>query len=310
MNKTIVSYLSVFLFTSIALFAEPSAFGAGDMDNPSPYGLTSEEQLLLKNKKNLKKVIVKSNNQSNELESLRDRIDGLQDVVESLGRNAHKNKQNLKNYNQQNIDRINNSNEFENRLIEISKKNTEDIVKINLLIDELSRLIDTINENYISKKEFNTLVNDVNKFKQLVAKELKSKTKAKSSSFSSKSTGDIATEAKAYYDKQYYTNAIELYTYLIEKKYKPAYANYMIGNMKYYRKNYSEAVSYYKTSTKLYSKANYMPEHMSELMLNSAISMMHLGDLKNAKIFFKSIIKKYPNTKYSIKAEEELESIE
>ncbi|MCF6331061.1 MAG: tetratricopeptide repeat protein [Sulfurimonas sp.] len=308
MNKTIVSYLSVFLFTSITLFAEPSAFGAGDMGNPNPYGLTSEEQLLLKNKKNLKKVIVKSNNQSNKLESLRDRIDGLQDVVESLGRNAHKNKQNLKNFNQQNIDSINNSNEFENRLIEISKKNTEDIAKINLLIDELSRLIDTINENYISKKEFNALVNDVNKFKQLVAKELKSETKVNSSS--SKSSGDIATEAKVYYDKQYYTDAIELYTYLIEKNYKPAYANYMIGNMKYYRKNYSEAVAYYKTSTKLYSAANYKPKLMSKLMLNSAISMKHLGDLKNAKIFFKSIIKKYPNSKYSKKAEEELSLLE
>lgn len=313
MNKIIVTYLTVFIFTSI-LHAEPSAFGAGDMDNPNPYGLTTEEEILLKNKKNLKKVIVKSNNQSNELESLRDRIDGLQDVIESLGRNAHKNKQSLQNYTQQSIDRVNNSDEFEKRLSEISqtnqitsKNNSDEISKTNLVIIELSTVIDTINKNYVSKKEFNSLVNDLNRFKELVAKELKSEvstTKA-SSSLSSKSTGDIATEAKGYYEKQYYTKAIKLYTYLIEKSYKPAHSNYMIGNMKYYRKNYSDAIAYYKISAKLYSKASYMPT----LMLNSALSMKNLGDLKNAKIFFKSIIKKYPNTKFSKKANTELSLI-
>jgi len=304
MNKTIVAYLTAFVFTSLSLYAEPSAFGAGDINNPNPYGLTSEEQLLLKNKKNLKKVIVKSNNQSNELDSLRDRIDGLQDVVESLGRNAHKNKQNLKKLNQQIIERIESSNEFEKRLIQISQDNAKDIAKTNLIIAEISSVIDVINKNYVSKKEFNSLVNDVNKFKQLVAKELKSENK-KSSSISSKSNGDIATEAKAYYDKKYYTKAIELYSYLIEKKYKPAYANYIIGNMKFRRKNYSEAVAYYKESAKLYSNAKYMPE----LMFNSALSMKHLGDLKNAKTFFKSIIKKYPNSKYSQKAKDQLDLI-
>lgn len=296
------------------LNAEPSAFGAGDMSSPNPYGLTPEEQLLLKNKKNLKKVIVKSNNQSNELESLRDRIDGLQDVLESLGRNAHINKQNLQKFTQQNLDRINNSAEFEKRLSEISytnqklsQNNSDEIYKINLAIVELSSVLDTINKNYVTKKEFNSLVNDLNKFKQLVAKELKSgvSDSQTNSISSSKSTGDIATEAKEYYEKKYYTKAIKLYKYLIEKNYKPAHSNYMIGNMKYYRKNYNEALAYYKISAKLYSKAKYMPT----LMLNSALSMKHLGDLKNAKVFFKSIIKKYPNTKFSKKAEEELSAI-
>ena len=304
MNDKLVAYLTALIFTSLTLYAEPSAFGAGDMDNPNPYGLTPEEQILLKVKKNLKKVIVKNNNQSNEVESLRDRIDGLQDVVESLGRNAHKNKQNMKNLAQQNIDRISNINELETRLTEINERSVEQITKINLAINELSTIVDTINKNYVSKKEFNSLVNDVNKFKQLVAKELKSST-SKSSVSSSKATGDIATEAKAYYDKKYYTKAIELYTYLIEKNYKPAYANYMIGNMKYYRKNYSEAVAYYKTSAKLYSKARYMPE----LMYKSAMSMKHLGDLKNSTIFFKSIINKYSNSEYSQKAKKQLDLI-
>ena len=311
MNKLLVIFLSVFIVINLALYAEPSAFGAGDMDVENPYGLTSEEQLLLQNKKNLKKVTVKSNNQSNELDSLRDRIDGIQGIIESLGRNAHKNKKDLKNYILRNTDMMNNSNEFEKRLTKISQVNSilcqnniDEIAKINLVVFELSTIINTINQNYVSKKEFNNLVNDLNKFKEIVVKELKSGSKGTASS-SSKSSAEVAKEAQAYYDKKYYTKAIALYSYLIEKNYKPARANYMIGNMKYYRKNYEEAVAYYKTSAKLYSKASYMPI----LMLNSAISMTNLDDLKNAKMFFKSIIKKYPNTKHSKKAKDQLDLI-
>lgn len=47
----------VLLFTiSVPLFlsaAEPSAFGAGNLDNPEPYGLTSNEKVILQNKNKL-----------------------------------------------------------------------------------------------------------------------------------------------------------------------------------------------------------------------------------------------------------------
>ena len=51
----------------------------------------------------------------------------------------------------------------------------------------------------------------------------------------------------------------------------------MIGQMKFKRKNYADAISFYKKSAALYSKASYMPE----LMLNTAISMDKTGDKKN-----------------------------
>ena len=94
-HSTIVLILST--LSPILLYsAEPSAFGAGDLTSSTPYGLTSNEKVILDTKDKLHKVSVKSNNQANKLDSLRERIDGLQSIVESLSRKAHNNKINLK----------------------------------------------------------------------------------------------------------------------------------------------------------------------------------------------------------------------
>jgi len=87
---------------------------------------------------------------------------------------------------------------------------------------------------------------------------------------------------------------------LIKKNYKPAYAHYMIGDMNYKRKNYSNAISYYKKSSSLYSKASYMPT----LMLHTGISMSKTGDNAHANAFFKAIVSKFPSSTEAQKARE------
>jgi len=285
MNKIILATSFVAITSLNLVAAEPSAFGAGNLDNPSPYGLTSSEKTVLKNKISLKKVVVKSNNQANKVESLRERIDGLQSIVESLSRKSQKNKTALTNLKSKNIEELKSSDEYEKRLGEVTQQNS-------LVIKELSKLIDSINSNYVTKDEFNKLVNSVNQFKDLVAKELKGSSKSKKTNLNSMENADIAKKAKAFYNKKYYTKGIEYYSHLINKNYRPATAHFMIGQMKFKRKNYADAISYYKKSAALYSKASYMPE----LMLNTAISMNKTGDKKNAKAFFSGIISKYPKS--------------
>ena len=285
--------------------AEPSAFGAGNLDNPSPYGLTSSEKVVLKNKQELKKVVVKSNNQANEVESIRERIDGLQSIVESLSRKSQSNKRSLLELQNQNSEELKTSDEYEKRLSEVSETNSQVIEKNRLLIEEMGKLIDTINATYVNKDEFNDLVTSVNEFKDLVAKELKGKTKSKTTGLSAMSNGDVATKAKEFYNKKFYTKGIEYYSHLITKNYKPANAHYMIGQMNFKRKNYSEAISFYKKSAALYSKASYM----SELMLNTAISMDKTNDKKNAKAFYNGVIAKYPNSSEATSAKKYLQSM-
>jgi len=299
-NSKIFLLLSA-VFPILLLSAEPSAFGAGDLTSPNPYGLTSNEKVILDTKNRLRKVSVKSNNQGNQLDSLRERIDGLQSIIESLSRKAHNNKINLSRQAQENEKNTQNSSEYENRLSEIVKANELSIEQQKIVMNEMSKLIDVINAQYVSKEEFNTLVNDVNDFKELIAKELKERNKkVPTSKFTSKSSATIATEAKSFYKKKYYTKAIESYEYLIKKSYKPAYAHYMIGDMNFKRKNYSNAISYYKKSSSLYSKASYMPT----LMLHTAISMSKTGDEAHAKAFFKAVVSKYPSSAEAEKARE------
>ncbi len=310
--------LSVVIFATllpVTLFgSEPSAFGAGDLNNPQPYGLTSSEEVLLETKKDLHKVVVKSNNQANKVESLRERIDGLQSVVESLSRKSHDNKVNINKLAEKNAQELQTRDEYEKRLSEITQQNSElsqanaaSIEKIKLIITEMSSVVDNINATYVTKDEYNVLVKSVNDFKDLVAKELKkltsAKTSASKSNFKNMPLGDIATKARSYYDKKLYTKAIEYYKYLIEKKYKPARAHYMIGEMNYYRKNYADAIAYFKKSASLYSKASYMPV----LMLHTARAMEKTGDKANAKAFYKGIISKFPDTKYAKDAQKYLD---
>ncbi|MCK9455149.1 tetratricopeptide repeat protein [Sulfurimonas sp.] len=300
------------IFSSSLLNAEPSAFGAGDLNNPNPYGLTQTEAVLLETKKNLNKVVVKSNNQANEVESLRERIDGLQTVVESISTSSHENRLKLKSLIDENEIKGQTSIEHEKRVSKAIKQNsdliivnTNEIEKINLLIVEISKIVDSINKSYVTKSEFNSLVNDVNKFKDLVAKELKETTTVKKSSTEGMSNGDIETEAKSLYDRKNYTQAIKYYKQLIEKNYKPARSHYMIGEMEYYRKNYAEAIAYFKKSASLYSKADYMPV----LMLHTAISMQETGDEKNATSFYNALISQHPQSKEAKTATSRLSKI-
>lgn len=110
--------------------AEPSAFGAGNLNKPEPYGLTSSEKVILQNKQELNKVVVKSNNQANEVDSLRERIDGLQGIIETLSRKTHNNKIDLKKIEDQNSENIHNGDEYQRRLSEAIQSNTQNIEKL------------------------------------------------------------------------------------------------------------------------------------------------------------------------------------
>lgn len=312
MNKTILATLCVAI-TSNLFAAEPSAFGAGNLDDPNPYGLTSTEKAVLQTKDALKKVVVKSNTQANKVDSLRERIDGLQSIVESLSRKSHENKISLAKLENENSEDLKNASEYEKRLGEavesntkLANKNSELIAKNLLVIQEFSKLIDTINASYVTKKEFNDLVSNVNEFKALVTKELKTTSKVEESSLDKMENAEVANKAKAFFDKKHYTSAIEYYSHLITKNYKPANSHFMIGQMKFRRNNYAEAISFYKKSASLYSKASYMPE----LLLNTAISMDKTNDTNNAKTFYNAVVTKYPNSDEAQKAKEYLLAIE
>ncbi|MEK6659571.1 MAG: tetratricopeptide repeat protein [Campylobacterota bacterium] len=282
--------------------AEPSAFGAGDLNNPNPYGLTSTEATLLETKKNLQKVVVKSNTQANEFDSLRERVDGLQTIIESMNTSTHDNKLKIKSLEEAN----NRKNEYDKRVTESIQVNSKDIEKISIQIIEISKLIDVINHSYVKKDEFNSLVNDVNKLKDLLIKDSGSKTKtAAKAQDANLPNAEIEKKAKDFYNKKQYDESMELYKSLAEKNYKPAIAHYMVGEIEYYKKSYADAIAYYKKSASLNAKADYMPI----LMLHTAMSMEKTGDKKNAEAFYNAVIAQYPQSEHAKTAKSKLSSI-
>ncbi len=299
-NKFLVVTCATFF--SLNLYsAEPSAFGAGDLDNAEPYGLSSSEKTVLENKNEIQDIVSKTKNQTFKIDSMQERLDGLQSVVENLTRNSHQNKIDLQHLKDEFLSDLNNSNEYQKRLSDIVEKNSIHIDEINTSLEHLGKLVKKIEFSFISRDEFNGLVNDFNDFKALLKKEFQDVKKEKKV----RTNWEILKDAEANFKKKRYTSSINDYKYLIEQKFKPAYAHYMIGEMQYRRKNYSKAIAYFKKSADLYSKAKYMPT----LMLHTAISMESTGDVKNAKIFYNAIASSYPDTKEATIALKNLETI-
>lgn len=304
--------LLILLSASALCASEPSAFGAGNLDNPNPYGLTESEKHILKNKEMLADVKKKSYSIESQVDSLRERMDGLQSVVEGLNEKAYNSQLALqelkKTYDYDRSERTQSMQELEN----IVKANETNVVELKKVLESFSGMLDTINGNYVTKSEYNALVKEINDFKSVVAKELKQKSSkqavpsSKGSPLDKMSNAEVAKEAEALFEKKYYTKAIEYYEHLIVKKYKPARANYMIGSMWFKRKDYGKAIAYYKQSAQLYGKADYMPE----LMLNTAISMQATKDVANAKKFYGAVITQYPDSPEAAEAKSRLAKLQ
>lgn len=286
-------YRTFFLFLALLPLAapanEPSAYGAGNLDSPNPYGLTPEEKALLETKKQLKHVEIKTKTQDNKVNSLRERIDGLQSVIEGLAQKNHQLQVQLQELSGKLQNDESNVDEYEKRIEALVTQNSADLSSLKESLNDLNA---TLRQNYVSKEELAKVVDDFNAFKKLVAKELKNLSKG-DDSLSKLSKAEILKRAERAYSKKQYTKAIEYYKYLLAHNYKPARSSFKLGEIYYYKRDYAMALAYYKESAKRYSKAKWMPT----LMLHTALSMKYTGDKKNARLFFKALIKKYPSSK-------------
>ena len=85
--------LSFLILLSSFIFAdEVSIFGAGNLDDTNPYGLTQSEKKILENKKKLDKLSQKERVSKRKIDSIENSIEILQELVRGIGQqnNAHK----------------------------------------------------------------------------------------------------------------------------------------------------------------------------------------------------------------------------
>lgn len=286
---------------------EVSVFGAGDLDAAQPYGLTSSEKHILNNKKQLGSIDNKVKTVKEQIDTINERLDGIESVYESDSMKLNKAVREV------------------NRIIEDKETKDQEIADIKNILTQLMAMQEESNKNIgalqSSLKKVTDLVNKINK-EYVSAKELEmnmqqfanAKTTAKSTASSNKTTSDksgvdtsksneeLMAEAKAHFDKQYYKYAIPIFETLLEKNYKPAESNFLLGQIWYFRKQYEKAISYYKQSAMLYDKASWMPT----LLLHSAISFEKTGDIENASSFYNTLINVYGDSKEAKIAKQKL----
>ena len=269
--------LAFFSFFFAALFAanEPSAFEAGDLNREHPYGLTPAERHIYTNTQQIKRLSSRLYSLEQRVSNLEEKMDGLKSVVEGIDESLNQ------------LRKERGSKDLEaqiealradlNQSVEVQKSNYAQIKKV---LEEMSSLIDKINESYVTKEELDRRLFSI--LAQLQKERL-----------SKKSGYQLYKEARAAYKQKNFEKAKELFLASANKRYKPATSNFYAGESCYYLKEYDCALTHYKKSASLYQNASYMPT----LLLHTAISLDRLGRKKEAKKFYTSVIKLYPKSK-------------
>lgn len=315
MNKLILTTL--LLSSTIAGANEVSAFGAGNLDSKNPYGLNSAEKNILKNKKTLGSIDSKVKDVKLSLESINERIDGLESIYEGdsqkLNDSVLKLNDIIKKVEENSTLTEKHSADIEQILL-MQEEFAKNIANLKKAVSKLSKTIKKINKTYISEKEFKSNMNqfitraEFEALKKSLGQKTSNKSTAKTNIKKISSTTDkkaMMNEAIRLFKKDYFTKAIPMFEQLIAANYKPATNNFYLGEIWYYRKKYDDAIRHFKTSAMLYDKASYMPK----LLLHSAISFEKTKDFSNAANFYTSLIDIYPDSKEAKAAAKNLSNI-
>ncbi len=278
------------MVTCSLLANEPSVYGAGNLDSANPYGLTSSEKHILKNRDKVENLEQGVGSVKIKLSQINENYEGLRSVTEAFGFKIAKIDKKIRALDESS-NTVGNSiatlqeevadlKTYVNDSRTLQDKNQENI---KIVLGELSSLIDSINNNYVSKESFLKLESQV---KKLISVK-------KTSSISKKSGATLLKEATALFKKKSYNESKLRFTKLLEKNYKPARSNYYLGEIAYFQKSYKTAIEHYKKSISLYDKADYMPT----LLYHTGISFSKLKKSSQATQFFDALKQGYPDSK-------------
>ncbi|EAI4441087.1 hypothetical protein IO384_001188 [Campylobacter lari] len=318
-----IKLLSVALLGATFLYAEISAFDAGKVDTKTPYGLTQNEKLQYENQERLKALNEYYTNLTSKINTAVENIEGLQSVTEGL--NAQYSKANTKllslEENYQNFDanitkEIQNLRAYVEENRQIQEKNHQEIQKV---LSEITTLINKINDDYVSKEDMNQTItffqseiarvqNQTNNIQvvpiasesnktQEVIKETnttleKEIVQEKDDSWKKLQSSEILKKAIDETNKNQFDDAKEKFEHLISIHYKPARSTFWLGEIRYKQKDYAGALGFYKKSSAISTKGDYVPK----LLYHTAISLDKVGDPKSANKFYKALKTAYPDS--------------
>ncbi|CZE50249.1 tetratricopeptide repeat protein [Campylobacter geochelonis] len=291
--KKILLMVALIGATSFTFAEEVSVFEAGNIASDNPYGLTENEQVLLANKKRVDNIQAT-------LKTHEEDIVGLRSVLEGSNSQISKLESRVSDLEIRTTGKV-------SKLADKSASTvtSEDIAGLKKDIQELKAQIAVINQKLGTqgvKKNENLVQKSDEKVVQ--AKKTTTKTQEKSSqtqtkkpvkkvvAFDDMKKEDIMQDAQDLFNKKEFSKAKVNYDYLASKNYKPAFTNFMLGEISYNQKSYSSAITSYQKSIKHKDDATYMPT----LLSHTAISLEKIGDKSSADKFYSVLKSKYPNS--------------
>ncbi len=323
-------FLLLISFSAVSIAnAEPSVFGAGNLDSSSPYGLSQSEKKILEQDSKIRELTKTNNKLEKKIESLEATLKSLQDSIQSIGRQNNDQKIKLnevledlkqsglqnqrlqENAKQQDLEIKKNINdklgesfikvnlaldEQNKRLIEIDSGIKKDFNGINQRFQTVGKDINKLKSQMITQQQLNFVIEDLKKFKELVIAELGklSETETDNSfyDFSKHTNDEILDMGKKNLDSKKYQESIKFFEYIISKQYKLATTYFYLGEAHYGLGNYEDAIKSYKDSVSVYDKSKFMPT----LLLHISTSFDKLNMTAEAKTFYNALATQYPQS--------------
>lgn len=298
---------SLFLIcvATFSLFAnEPSAFKAGDLDSPNPYGLTSSEKKIVEQNKNLQNISTKLFDTAQSQQELRNEIDGIKSLVEGHSQKIISFENKINGDDNDSLKTIN------RKLEENMRLQNENYDKIMSTLSALAALIDDTRGSFVSKEQLKKIVGknykeytpvspkkeiDINK-SEPQAKE-KEPQKDKVAEASETQNGKLDAEElflraqKKFRDNKLADSKSDFEILIKEfPKYKTPLVEYYMGEISYKNSDYQQALEWYQKSIESDEKASYVPI----ILYHTGVSLEKLGDLMSAKKIYKTLETNYP----------------
>ena len=322
------------LTTTCVFGQELSVFEAGNIKVQHPYGLTNGEKLAVDNNKkieNLTKIIeslgIRLDAATLKYDSLNQKMEGMGTLFDSESQTINTTKKSL--------DLI--SDKIQDDILNLEAKIKEDQKKIDTLSQKLDKfialqqqnnkliedsnlkmasLLNAINEQYVNKKQFEELVEFVNKNSDAKDNSVNDQATAtkntKQNILSEKPSDKTNSQLKEKYEQalklfkaNQITNALPLFEELVGYKYNLSLTNYYLGESLFIKKRYEEAIQNYKKSM----IADDQADHVPNLLLHSAIAFENIKEKENAINFYKTIVDVYPDSKEAKEAKKRLKTI-
>ncbi|MGP1485260.1 MAG: tetratricopeptide repeat protein [Campylobacter sp.] len=270
---------------------EVSVYDASNLGDQNPYGSADS-----------KKQVIQSNQLSQSISDIDDslsqaleRIEGLQSVIDGLNAKISKLERRVNDLENGGVASFD-TNSSNSEILELRKYVEEsrsiqeaNNEKITKALQEMGALIDKSNLKKTSEKDDAKSASSKTKDSQATTPD-SSKPKK---DFAKQKNSDIASEAKKLFDSGKLEDAKDRLEYLISKDFRPALANYYLGEISYQQKLYNNAIKYYQKSIELYDKADYTPK----LLYHTAISFDKIKDTQSANRFYKALKLGYPESK-------------